>query len=88
MIEDEFIEKLKSYLSTITLQNFSNKYDGMMDIVLEYNQKGIGRAKILDLLNRRIGTEELNDAQDEIFNDTYCRITRYASPRGSVDLKE
>jgi hypothetical protein len=86
--EQKFIEELRVYLQPITVKNFSDKYDGMMDIVIKYNQNGLGRAKILELLNLVSCDEGLNEAQEEIVSDTYCRITGYASFPRTVDLRD
>ena len=85
-----FASEVEEYCSTIDWSNFSQKYDGLIQIVRNYNDMGLSRSKIVELLNVSCGlyADADNEPAEEVVSQILNQITGYCPPYRDINLKE
>jgi hypothetical protein len=78
MVREKFKDSVIEYLSDINSRNFENRYEGLIDIVLNYKEQGISKQDAIDVICE-LGDTDLNSGQDEILLEISCRIEGFCT---------
>lgn len=90
-MEDEFLKDVKLFLNGVSMDNFSSKHKDMMNLIVDYNSRGLKREKIIQLLDEMITIiyrDNYSDCQEEVLTHAYDRITGFGSPHMAVNLDD
>jgi hypothetical protein len=77
-LKQKFNDSVIEYLSDINSQNFENRYQGLIDIVLNYQKQGISKQDASETI-LELGRTDLNSGQDEILLEISCRIDGFCT---------
>ncbi|MES2485363.1 MAG: hypothetical protein V4581_05350 [Bacteroidota bacterium] len=88
-MQDALWKAIRDYLSGITRENFSGKYDDLANILIEYNEMGMGRDAIMALWSEyaRWMADSWDVYQDEVFVEISNRLEGYCPPHYILYLK-
>lgn len=79
-LKDELIQ----YLDKVVKNNFTDKYDGIIDIVLKYRDLGMTKDEVLIVIND-IGQIEMDDYKEDVFLELSNRLYGYCPPSRDID---
>lgn len=85
-IKEELKNRIQFYLSAVNSQNFSGKYDGLVQIVVDFNIR-LRKNAILDVLNDLVVNNHLDEWQEEIAGEIIARISGQCTPGKVIELK-
>lgn len=85
-VKNEFKESVCIYMSAVNSQNFSGKYDGLVQIVVDFNIR-LPKNAILDILNDLVVNNHLDEWQEEIAGEIIARISGQCTPGKVIELK-
>jgi GNAT superfamily N-acetyltransferase len=85
---EEFIQSVRNYLDTVNRDNFSEKYDGLVYIVKEYNKKGLGKKTIeFALYNYYRGFgDSLNTCREEVLLEICNRVGGFCNIYNDIEF--
>lgn len=90
-MDDDFLRDVKELLTSVNKDNFNSKHEGMINLIIDYNIKGLKREKIIQSLNKTIQlmySDNYDDFHDEVLTLAYDRITGFVHPHQAVNLEE
>lgn len=79
-LKDELIQ----YLDKVVKNNFTDKYDGIIDIVLKYRDLGMTKDEVLIVIND-VGQIEMDDYKEDVFLELSNRLYGYCPPSRDID---
>lgn len=85
-IKEELKNRIQFYLFAVNSHNFSGKYDGLVQIVVDFNSR-LPKNAILDVLNDLVVNNHLDEWQEEIAGEIIARISGQCTPEKVIELK-
>lgn len=87
-MEDGLIKNMWEYLQGITAENFSQKYDGLVTIIISYNEKGVGKQSIESTLFKFYNDYDgvMTVCQDEVFLEICNCVEGFCPPYKQIKL--
>jgi len=79
-LKDELIQ----YLDEVVKNNFKDKYDGIIDIVLKYRDLGMTKDEVLIVIND-VGQIEMDDYKEDVFLELSNRLYGYCTPSNYIN---
>ena len=85
-MRQQFYESVCAYLEQVTEKNFHTMYEGLVDVVQEYNDY-LCKEELLTTIGEIFSDDKLDDWQVEVLGEINARIIGECAPVNRLNLK-
>lgn len=84
-ILEELEQEIMTYIGIIHRENFSKKYDGLVDILLSFRHRGVKKEEVESVLTAICDKDGLDEYQEEVIIEVANRLIGYCRPSARID---